>query len=395
MVGTAESGSELDSELIETNSGRVLLVEDEKVSLLVATKLLRSNGYEVIPAVDGESALVEARRSEPDVILLDLMLPGISGFDVCRELKNDEATAHIPILVQTNLAERENRLEAIGAGANDYIHKPIDPEDMLPRLKNAVHSKRLYDRVRRNLHQIQEMERLKENLMHMIIHDMRNPLNGIAGWIELARDMAADRLTEKENRFLASASTQSRSLQNLIDSLLDISRLEHNQMPLNPEACELVQIAREAVDRCEGISVKVNLALDISSDPTCECDPDIIRRVLVNIISNAIHEFSDTDRAGEVNIGFEKHPDFVRTRISDNGPGIPDNLADRIFDKFTHGRETSRSRTASTGLGLNFCKLAIEAHGGAIGCESTGNGATFWFDLPVERHELEGRPEGI
>jgi len=159
---------------------RILIVDDEASYVQLLRFILERNGYEVAEAHDGEEALRMIMPFAPDVVLLDVIMPTMDGFEACQRIKNDPATAHIPVLMVTSLSDRDDRLKGIAAGANDFLNKPVDAEEVSLRVSNMVHTKQLYDDRQKQYEELRKLESLRDNLVHMIVHDMRNPLMAIA-----------------------------------------------------------------------------------------------------------------------------------------------------------------------------------------------------------------------
>lgn len=364
----------------ESTEATILVVDDEPRNVLLLQDLLEVRGYTVWTAADGVEGLALARARGPDVILLDLMMPRLSGFDVCRQLKADQQTAMIPVLLVTSLDARQDRLAGIGAGANDFITKPIDSGDLLLRVKNAVTTKRLYDQVARQVRQLQELEAARDTLTHMIVHDLRSPLTGLQGYLDLLKTVAADGNPEVLE-FAREAHVIAGQLKDLVSQVLDVSRLESGQMPLSPKETDLVPLLPAAVASLGPAPSGVRVAYQVPEQPVVvACDPDLVSRVVVNLVGNA---FKFTPAGGEVCIGLGADNGRVRLTVTDSGPGIPAEFREMIFEKFGQAPGGHKTVARSTGLGLTFCKLAVEAHGGRIGVESAEKGgARFWVELP-------------
>jgi signal transduction histidine kinase len=362
-------------------SGHVLVVDDTPANRELLSDLLQAQGHRVTEAADGDDALRKAAADPPDVVLLDVMMPGTSGFEVCRRLKHDPLTAPIPVLMITSLHERAERLRGIEAGANDYLTKPIDKADVLLRVRNAILTKRLHARVQEDLARVKELETLRDNLTHMIVHDMRSPLTVAAGAYEIMLT-ERDRLSQTQLEFAALGQNSCRELIEMVSSLLDVSRMEAGQMPLNRDPCDLRDIARKATQSVVVLAREKKLTMQVSGDPSrASVDRDIMHRVLVNLLGNAI-KFSPKDGTIEVDVSCAG--ETVRVTVNDQGHGIPSEFHQRIFDKFGQVQSRKQDKKLSTGLGLTFCKLAVEAHGGHIGVESQqGKGSTFWITIPI------------
>lgn len=361
--------------------GRVLVVDDEVCNRELLRDLLETQGYFVAEAEGGREALMLATQVMPHVILLDVMMPGMDGFEVCRQLKASAETAPIPVLMVTALDERDDRLRGIEAGASDFLAKPIDSQDIMLRTRNAVYAKQLYDRVQESYRKLQDLEQLRDGLVHMVVHDMRSPLMGITGNLEILETCVIDSLAEEDKVCLKDALGAARRLVEMVSSMLDVSRLESGQMPLQLESCTLRQVAAEAVKLLGGVLRDTPVVVDAPQDGgTSTFDPAVIRRVFFNLLGNAAKY---SPKGCEIKLSIKHEADAVRVSVSDQGPGIPRELHARIFEKFGQVEGDVRNKGYSTGLGLTFCKLAVEQHGGQIGVESQpGCGSTFWFTLP-------------
>jgi signal transduction histidine kinase len=361
-----------------SGSASVLVVDDQPQNVTLLKDLLESRGYTVCTARDGEAGLTLALERLPDVVLLDVMMPRLNGLEVCRRLKAAPSTAMIPVLLVTALDAREDRLAGIDAGANDFITKPIDSGDLILRVRNAVTTKRLYDRVAQQFRRLQELEAVRDSVTHMIVHDLRSPLTGLQGYLDLL-SMVADGNREVAEYALEAHRIADR-LKELVSQVLDVSRLESAQMPLSRIDVDLVQLLPVAAAALgpppDGISLGYEIA---SKQVIVACDHDLISRVIVNLVGNAF-KFA----GGNVRIGLRRHYNRVRITVTDDGPGVPEKFRQMIFEKFGQtplGQSTGRS----TGLGLTFCKLAVQAHQGEIGFDpADGGGACFWVELPLK-----------
>jgi signal transduction histidine kinase len=265
------------------------------------------------------------------------------------------------------------------AGANDFLNKPIDSRDLILRVRNAVYAKHLFDQLQENYRRLQELESLRDNLTHMVVHDMRSPLMGIHGYLELLKMDAGTKLNEEELGYVEYARNGTSALVEMVSSLLDVSRLEAGQMPLKLDCCDLGALAKEAIQTLGSLVDRNRVAVEAPAEKvSTSCDSDVIRRVIANLVGNAA-KFARQDAAVRVTV--QKGPVKATVAVTDSGPGIPVEYQQKIFEKFG---QVAQGQKHSTGLGLAFCKLAVEAHGGEIGVESeVGKGSTFWFTLPL------------
>jgi signal transduction histidine kinase len=355
----------------------VLVVDDEPKNVELLTDLLELRNYTVCSATDGEHALALARDRLPDVILLDVMMPRLSGLEVCRTLKSEQKTAMIPVLLVTALNARQDRIAGIEAGANDFITKPIDSGDLILRVRNAATAKRLHDRIASQLRQLQELEVARDTLTHMIVHDLRSPLTGLQGYLDLLTMVANGNSEVVE--YAGEAQVIVSRLTEMISQVLDVSRLESGHMPLVLKETDLKALVPTALAALGPAPAGVQVKYEMPESPVVVvCDPDLISRVLVNLVGNA-YKFTSK---GEVRVGLVAEDDRVRVTVTDNGPGIAAELRGVIFEKFRQAPLGQATRGRSSGLGLTFCKLAMEAHQGRIGVEGAEHGgARFWVEL--------------
>jgi signal transduction histidine kinase len=361
---------------------RLLVVDDEPANLLLLGELLGAEGYRVLTAGGGHEALRIAREERPDAILLDVMMPELDGYAVCRELKSDPDLSSIPVIVITSLSDRADRIEALQAGADDFFSKPIDSHEVVLRVRNAVRSKRLFDELHESYRRIQTLERLRDDLTHMIVHDMRSPLTGILGWLNLVLVKLGDDLPEYGRTRIRSALTGAGRLLEMMNTMLDVSRLETDGLPLDLAVHDLCAVAAEAIEGARALAGEVELELVPPARPVlARCDPRVLRRVLTNLLDNAL-KFTPPD--GRVSVRIRGGEGDAGIDVSDAGPGIRSEDQDRIFEKFAQLRDGEKVERHSSGLGLTFCKLAVEAHGGTISVHSRpGRGTTFSLSLPA------------
>lgn len=243
---------------------------------------------------------------------------------------------------------------------------------------DVTESKESADQLRASYERLQELEGLRDSLTHMIIHDLRSPLTGVLGYLDLLA-LRDSRIGSEERSYVREALTAAHRIQDMITQLLDVNRLEQGQMPLHRKACDLTEILRTAVAPVQKLEGKQRVILHLPGVPVpAPCDADLIRRVVANLVSNAL-KFTPHD--GHITVSAAVSEGVVRINVTDEGPGIGPEYHRRIFDKFG---QIGRREIHSTGLGLTFCKLAVEAHGGKIGIDSVvGQGSIFWFTVPL------------
>ncbi len=362
--------------------GRVLVVDDDAANRTLLSEWLGAYGHKISTAADGMEALKMVEADLPDAIILDVMMPGMDGFAVCQQLKTNPRTAVVPVLLLTALNEREDRLRGMRVGANDFLMKPADLPYVLLRVRNAILLRKLSIEVEKRLSEAVREQQLRESLLHMIVHDLRTPLAGLEGYLQLLQMTAGAKLEERPARYLGQSISATHNLARQIDLLLDIHRMEEGKMPVYIAPNDLAEIVDKALETLRPLFGQRRLRLEIASRPVpVLADSGLLTRVVGNLVGNAIAFTSAKD--GEIKIVVQAVDDRARLEIVDNGPGIDPAKQEAIFEKFFQvGQEV---RTRSSGLGLTFCKLAMSAQNGRIGVISRpGAGARFWFDVPVD-----------
>ncbi len=374
----------------------VLIVDDEERNIKLLKAYLMANQYEIVEASSGEEALKMVNHFNPDLVLLDVMMPGIDGFEICKRLKQDDKTQMIPVIMVTALREKEDRIRALEAGADDFLSKPVDRTELLVRVKSLLRIKSYHDQllysnreiVQKNQN-LKELENVKEGLTHMIIHDLNNPLTTILGNLELIKD-GNQNLSESELDRLDTCLASSLDLRRLIQSLLDIHRMEEGKLQPVKTVINMPELINGVIDQFTPKAEMEEISL-IFCKPKGICnvraDQDLIGRVIANLLSNAIRH---TPAGGKIVAATDYLPGSksIRVSIKDNGNGLEPKYHQRVFNKFEQVKiKESGANAGSGGLGLAFCKIAVEAHEGQIWVESEGEGkgkgSTFYFDIPV------------
>ena len=259
-------------------------------------------------------------------------------------------------------------------------------EHGLPLRVNGVHidiseMKGLQYALEHRYEELQHLQGLRDGLVHMIVHDLRSPLTSVMGYLDLLRPPGETSVEERE-AFIDKAYSGSVQMAEMISSLLDINRLEAGEMPVDRQTVNLCDVAAEALLSLGGLIIDRDVAQTMEEGPiVSNCDPVLIRRVIANLLGNAI---KFTPHSGSITISVGRSEQRPRVEVADTGPGIPADFLGRVFDKFSQAAEGRSRKRYSTGLGLAFCKLAVEAHGGTIGVSSeVGAGSRFWFELPA------------
>jgi K+-sensing histidine kinase KdpD len=362
-------------------NGRILAVDDNVDNLRLLESILSVDGHEVRAALNGETALRAVSAGFPELVLLDVSMPGMDGYEVCRRMKADSRAAQVPVLFLSAHQDLDAKLDGFDAGGQDYVTKPFLAAEVLARVRMHLRVARAERELKENLGRLRELESLRDDLVHLVVHDMRSPLTGICGNLELAAMEARSLGHEKLGNRIRRAFDSAMSLNDLSNTMLDVSRLEERMMPVSLEPCDLPELARQAWERLGSTVEHHFLGLSCARGPgTIHCDRDLTLRILQNLISNAVHH---SPFETEIGIRCVSREGGTRVEVLDHGRGVPDGQRQTVFAKFRQVEEHRKTGSHSAGLGLTFCKLAVEAQGGTIGVENApGAGALFWFSLP-------------
>lgn len=370
------------------DGGLLLVVDDNEENRDVLARRLQRQGHWAVTAPSGQEAL-DALADQPfDLVLLDIMMPDMDGYEVLLRIKANPRTQHLPVIMISALDDLDSVVRCIEMGAADYLPKPFNPTLLRARVGASLREKRAHDREWRytaelaeSYRKLQELERLRDDLTHMIVHDLRTPLTSLLSGLQTV-PLVGD-LNGTQTEMLEIAVDGGQTLLGLINNLLDVEKMEQESVPLDRTPLTAAGLIERAVAQvrmlaqANGLMLIQNVPLDL---PSFSGDEDKLRRTLVNLLGNAI---KFTPAGGAITAAAELSEGAILFSVRDTGEGIPPEAFDRIFEKFGQVENRKAGRKMSTGLGLTFCKLAVEAHGGRIWVESEqGQGSVFFFTIP-------------
>ena len=356
---------------VADHPARILIVDDEPYNRQLLEAMLAPEGYLLQTAARGEAALAIVAERPPDLILLDVMMPGLDGYEVAGKIKGNLATKNIPIIMVTALDDRKSKMLGLSAGAADFLTKPVDRAELCVRVRNLLRLKAYGDYVGR----LEEAEQLKKGFLSTVSHEVQAPLTSIRESLGLLASGAVGALSDEAVEVVASAERHAVRLMARINDILELERLETGTIELRFAQVTIESILRRVM---ESLATKHGVTLeapDVSS--MIWVDADRIVQVLVTLLSNAVR-FSPP--GGAVTIGVGPRENGVEFRVTDRGCGVPVAHRQAIFKRFLEVETSDAHKESGSGLRLAICKSIIDRHRGTIGVESEeGVGSSFWF----------------
>lgn len=370
----------------------VLIVEDDKDYACLLEDYISLLGHNSLSAANGREALELIDEANPDLVLLDIMMPEINGVQVLEKLNASNRISNLPVIVITAVNNKETLLECIRLGATDFLQKPFDSVLLRARIEACLEKKVYRDnelKLRKQLQEgyksLTELEEMRDMLVHMIVHDLKNPLGLVRSYLFLILEHLEDAEkidVEELKEFALTARQTAAQMTDLIEDILDVSKMESRQMETYLNAVDVVALAQGIYNEFQVQSKMTQADFTFSYDSKellARADEGILSRVLQNLLTNA---FKYSAKKAQVKFTVEQSDGGVLISIADNGPGIPEAFQDVIFDKYRQMEVRQKARGNGVGLGLTFCKMAVEAQQGRIWVEShEGQGAKFCVEL--------------
>jgi signal transduction histidine kinase len=361
----------------------VLIIDDVEQNRMLAKRILAPAGYDVVVAASGEEGIEAFREHSPSVVLLDVMMPGMDGFETCARLRSLPGGSDTPIIFLTALDDTDAHAKAMEVGAEDFLTKPIRRTELLIRVSSLLRLKKLSSELRaqcelanRQHDELEKLQKQKEDLTALIVHDLKSPLAVLSLNAQFAlecRDVPEE-VRESLDGMVDSIDTMRR----MVMDLLDISRAESGALVLQRVRFDLRSLVDRVASSLGRRVAEKSQRLELHAEPAIvEGDRELLRRVIENLVDNACKY---TNAGGVISIETRRTDGSVMLEVIDEGPGIPEEAHARVFEKYVQLGD--RRHRSSRGLGLAFCKLAVEAHGGHIWIkDNQPRGARFCIEL--------------
>ncbi len=375
----------------------LLIVDDIATNLKVISEYLKNYNFNIMTARSGETALERIRHGQPDIILLDVMMPGIDGFETCRRLKANESTQDIPVIFMTALADTENKLKGFEVGAVDYVTKPLQQEEVLARVTTHLRLRDLSWRLQEKNKHLAELNANKDKFFSDIAHDLHTPFNTLLGNSHLMLK-ELDMLTPVEQQQLAQhIYTSSLTVHSLVETLMTWSSMQRVQMQYPRDEINLSNLAQQAIELWQDTAIRKNIELthDIEEELYVCADEIMLGTVMRNLLANALkYTLSGgwvtlSTKSPAVNNGGQQPGEFIAVSVADMGVGISQENMSKLFRIDLPHSTPGTAKETGAGLGLMMCKEMVAYNGGRIWVESeVGRGTSVTFTVPLA--ELEG-----
>lgn len=361
---------------------KVLIVDDQENNRLVIEDILRRKKYLIKQVESGEAALEVLMEWRPDCILMDQMMPGLSGIDTVIKIQEQEAWRNIPILMVTAKNEVETLKEALAAGAVDYITKPVDRTALIARVSAALRTKHAFDEIKELTSQLQSKNRELQNFTHMVSHDLKSPAASAASLFNffmyrVREDFPALLEDTSLKEMLDRIPSSLQRMLNFVDTMLNYASA--GKVVGNLEPKEMNPVVTQAIGNFEHFVQNGDALIEWQEDlPAVLMDPAKVEQVWQNLINNAI-KYRGSRQPVTIKLGHREIDGFIEFFVHDNGPGISTEHAEKVFQPF----ERLNDEVEGSGVGLATVKQIVEAHGGTIRLDTTvQEGACFVFSIP-------------
>jgi two-component system, sensor histidine kinase and response regulator len=368
------------------NSNLVLIVDDNPGNIQVVATILTEYSYEVGIAMNANEAYKFLEENTPELILLDVDMPDIDGYEVCTTLKRDPKFKDIPIVFLTVKGEKEDVVKAFDLGAVDYVTKPFNRKELVSRVRTHMSLKRAMDELERKNHELEKAMKIKDEFLILMTHEFKTPLNVIHAAIQIIEKLYQHQVGDKVKSHLKSIKLNSFRQLRLVNNLLDITKLNTEHFKMQKRNIDIIFLSQSIVKSVDVYAKQKGVNLQFYSDTESmemAIDDEKYERILLNLLSNAI-KFTPKDKSVYANISCKGRKVIITVR--DEGIGIPKDKQDIIFERFGQVDNSLSRQAEGTGIGLSLVKGLVKAMGGKVKVDSEiGKGSEFTVVLPVTR----------
>ena len=367
-----------EAEAAPRTGERIMVVDDNEMSRDFLSRRLAMEGYRTETAPDGRAALEMVNLDPPAAILLDIMMPGLSGLQVLQEIRKTHSLTNLPVILVSAKDRSEDVVEGLQLGANDYVTKPVDIVVLQARLETHLSIVRL-------VRERDRLTRMKDDFLRIASHDLRSPLSAIAGFAEHLLELVQEQsiTPEEEHHLIGKIVTNASVMNRIILDFLDAQALEDGRLKLTRGPVSLADLVRDVVENQQPRATEKGLQISALARSARKVDADEqrLRQVIQNLVDNAC---KFTPPEGAVEVRTRDDDAQVVVEVIDSGPGLAEEDFPKLFQRYAKLSARPTAGEKSSGLGLSICRQLVEAHGGTIGADnSEERGARFWFSLPA------------
>jgi len=358
-------------------TGTVLVADDQAANRELLEEILTAQGSKVITVPDGAAAVEELSKTEVDLVLLDVMMPRLNGFEACERIKNNPETYSIPVILITALSDKQARIEGIKAGASDFLTRPVDRIELLARVRSLLTLKHRTDELEKRTAQLAAANSELEAFSYSVSHDLRAPLRHINGDAHRLIQEHSPQLGPEAQLRLKRIQEGTQKMGRMIDDLLNLARLDRRSMDL--QMTSLNSLVENVLQDLESETANRKIDWRVGSLPSVNCDPGLIQQVFANLLSNAV-KYTRRREQAVIEIGQSTMNGQLVLFVRDNGAGFNPKYSGKLFGAFQ--RLHTEQEFEGTGVGLATVQRIAQKHGGSVWAEAeTNKGATFYFSL--------------
>jgi signal transduction histidine kinase len=360
---------------------KILLVDDEPANRTLLRACLQDRGMTFIEAGSGTEALALLESHSPDLVLLDVMMPGPDGFETARKIKEWAGDDFLPVILVTALSDRDARMQALDLGVDDFLSKPIQRRELRLRVRNLLALREKEATLKERSLNLLELARFRDEMSALLIHDLKNPTSIIDLSLEFLREHPDFPNHDVQMvEALADARGATERIARIVSNMLDLVRLEAHRLVLHRAPARPADLLSAVAEGRAAIARRRTVHVELEVDPALQvnADVDLLTRVIENVVDNSLQHVPD---GGHIVLRAEERGGAATMLIGNDGPPVPLELRESIFDKFTRADPGGARR--NLGLGLYFCRLAMEAHGGRIWVSDRPLPAVFGLELPL------------
>jgi two-component system sensor histidine kinase/response regulator len=362
----------------------IVAIDDERMNLELLGFIMEKSGYVFLGIQHSKDALAILEKNKPEIILLDVVMPEMDGFQLCEQLKNNQKLKDIPIIFLTGKNSIENKIKGLKMGGVDYVTKPFNEYELTARIQTHVALAASKIKIKNQALALQKDNALKDKMLSIIGHDLRSPLSALKMHLDfILRGIIQTDSPDFVNNTIQNLNATTDEALNLLDNLLNWARLESGVLSVIPETLEVLKIA-DQIKRLNGIALEnkvITLSIAIPEDAKIQADLNLVKTVFRNLVSNAI---KFTPKNGEITISALLTRNFWEVSITDTGIGIANEDLLKIKNANSFFTKEGTEKESGTGLGISICQNFIKKIGGKFIIESElGIGSTFKFTLPA------------